>query len=278
MTEAIRRYSSGELKVTAGSAFASGEVTTAPDGTPAVVAGVGAGVASGEEMTINTDGVFSFASASAVVFAAGDDVHWDSSGNTAITGADAVAADFKLGTAVKAKASGDLTVITRLNPILGEDGDNSVVKIKRIAINADVDNTEQDTGFTLPTKCAVIDVWIDVTTADSGETMDIGTDGTSNDPDGFLDGISVNATGVIGGLFVSTTGSNNTFFAAAGAPHTIGALLATFLAGEDITAGGDGSVSRRKALGAGGDNVTFTMSASTSTMRGSIYIEYVELP
>lgn len=151
------------------------------------------------------------------------------------------------------------------------------LKLKQIAISADFDNTEQASGFSLPAKAVVLDVWLDVTTADTSETLDVGTDGSgSNDPDGFLDAASVNATGVIRGEIKTTTGSNNNYIGAASS-HTLGALLMDLLAGEDVAGGGDGNASRSPDVASGGEAITYTGSSGTNTMRGTINILYIEI-
>jgi hypothetical protein len=81
--------------------------------------------------------------------------------------------------------------------------------IRKVAIPSNVNGatTERSTGYTLPTKCAVNNVWIDVTTAPtagSTKTLDIGTDSSaSGDADGFLDGVSVATTGIKQGTLAS---------------------------------------------------------------------------
>lgn len=149
----------------------------------------------------------------------------------------------------------------------------SPVKVKKLAISADFDNTEQDTGWTLPAKCVVLDVFIDVTTADSSQTIDVGTDGSgSNDPDGFLDGASVNGTGIVRGVPTITTGASEVFFAST----TRGALLSSLTAGSD-SAGDVGTYYENYDVTSGGESVTYTGSDTTNTVRGAIYVVYVEL-
>jgi|GEM_PF-5790603 len=150
------------------------------------------------------------------------------------------------------------------------------LKIKRIVIDADATGAT-DTGWAIPAKASVIDVFLDVVTGDVGETMDVGVFG--GDADGFLDGASIGTAGIVRGAFAKTTGGNNDYLAAIGASHTIGTLLGTVLvAGENITAGGDGHAQYNPADGNGGDNIGYTPSGSPSTMRGSIYVVYLELP
>lgn len=147
------------------------------------------------------------------------------------------------------------------------------LKVKEIAIAADFDNTEQDTGWDLPAAAVVLDAFVQVTTADTGQTLDVGTDGSgSNDPDGWLDGISVNATGIIRGVPTITTGSNEVYFAST----TRGVLLASLTAGTDA-AGDVGTYYEKYDVTSGGESVTYTGDDTTNTMRGSIFIIYAEL-
>jgi len=149
----------------------------------------------------------------------------------------------------------------------------AIVKVKQIAISADYDNTEQDSGWDLPAKCIVLDVFIDVTTADASQTIDIGTSGTaSNDADGFVDAGSVNATGQIRGAATVTSGTNEVYFAST----TRGVLLSTIMAGSDASTD-VGTYYEFYDVSSGGESVTYTGSDSTNTARGNIYILYIEL-
>lgn len=66
---------------------------------------------------------------------------------------------------------------------------------------------EQATTLTLPPKCIIHDVWLDITAAEATgttKTVDLGTAvGAGGDPDGFLDGVSVAATGLVKGTLAS---------------------------------------------------------------------------
>jgi len=133
-------------------------------------------------------------------------------------------------------------------------GASGAPKIKKAHI-ASAAATETASGITLPTKCVVKDVWIDVITIDAGETVDVGTDGTSNDPDGYLDGAALGVAGIIKGSL-------------ANGAVTKGALLRE---NED----GAGAWVPSIDATAGGDNVTYTASAAGAAF--DIYVEYVEL-
>lgn len=164
-------------------------------------------------------------------------------------------------TNIKAQwSSGDLQFLR------SEDGDEVarigssflLPKVKKLEISADFDNTEQDTGWELPAKAVVLDVVLDVTTADASQTLDVGTDGSgSNDPNGFLDGVSVNAQGVFSGSL-------------ANGAQTRGALLS-------VDESGAGVLVPRFDTTSGGESITYTGSDTTNTMRGAIYVIYIEL-
>lgn len=64
---------------------------------------------------------------------------------------------------------------------------------------------ETSTAFKLPSRCIVLGVEIEVTTAVASGTIDVGTlsTGTNGDADGFVDGRSTAATG-----FVAAAGSD----------------------------------------------------------------------
>lgn len=154
----------------------------------------------------------------------------------------------------------------------------SVLKMQEIAIDADFDNTEQSTGFTLPSKCMVLDVILDVTTGHSGQTLNVGTDGSaSNDLDGYLDAVPVTNTGLTSGAFTVTSGGNNIYVDSV-STFTKGALLrGPTIQGQNVVNGGDGAVSWAPDLSSGGDEITYSGSAVTNTMRGRIIILYVDL-
>lgn len=132
------------------------------------------------------------------------------------------------------------------------------LRIVKIDLDADFGNTEQSSGFAFPAKAIVTNVWLDVTTADTSQSLDVGTlSSASGDADGFLDGASVNALGLVG----------------PGLPNgaaTRGALLRD---NED----GSGAWVPRHDFTAGGKTVTYTGSDTTNTVRGAIFIEYIDV-
>lgn len=124
-------------------------------------------------------------------------------------------------------------------------------------IRCDAQTSETETGFTLPATAIVKDVFLNVITVDATETVDVGTMGTSNDPDGFLAGASLATAGLVYGSL-------------ADGAVTRGALLYEIT--EATTA-----AARRPDITAGGDPVSYTCSAGSDTAVFDIIIEYVEV-
>ena len=76
---------------------------------------------------------------------------------------------------------------------------SGAVRHDAISLTAtELGGTETNTSFTFPTNGAILlAAWLDVTDAEAASTVDVGTQGTSNDPDGILDGVSVATTGYV---------------------------------------------------------------------------------
>jgi hypothetical protein len=136
-------------------------------------------------------------------------------------------------------------------------GAHGLVKIKKAHIASPTDNTETATGITLPTNSVVLDVFLYVRTVDADETVDIGTQGTSNDPNGFMVGASLATAG-----FVRTSLANGAL--------TRGALLVD---DED----GSGALVPTSCVTAGGDPISYTTSAGTDTAVFDVWVTYFEL-
>lgn len=171
---------------------------------------------------------------------------------------------------------------TELNAAADLSVNGGLVRTKKISISTAPTGAEQDTGWDLPANSIVIDVFLDVTTAEvtgGTKTMDVGllSSESGGDTDGFLRGVSVATTGVRRGGFVSTTGSNNTYIGAA-STHTRGVLLmAAFITGEDIAAGGDGVASVGTYAIATAKSVVYDAGSNDWVeFRGAIYIVYLE--
>jgi len=112
-------------------------------------------------------------------------------------------------------------------------------------IRCDAQTSETETNFTLPDTAIVKDVYLNVITVDATETVDVGTMGTSNDPDGYLDAASLATAGIVYGSLLDGS-------------VTRGVLL--FEITEATTAS-----ARRPNLTAGGDPISYTCSAGSDT-------------
>lgn len=128
---------------------------------------------------------------------------------------------------------------------------------KTAVIRCAAQTSETETGFTLPANAIVKDVWLNVITVDATETVDVGTTGTSNDPNGFLAAASLATEGLVYGSLLDGS-------------VTRGALL--FEITEATTA-----AARRPNISAGGDTISFTCSAGSDTAVFDIIVEYVEV-
>lgn len=124
-------------------------------------------------------------------------------------------------------------------------------------VGSEADNSERTTDFTFPASVIVHDVYLNVITADATETVDVGTEGTSNDPNGFLAAASLANTGVVYGDL-------------ADGAVIRGALL--FEITEATTA-----AARRPCITCGGDPVSYTCSSGTDTAVFDIVIDYTEV-
>ncbi|MEX0932334.1 MAG: hypothetical protein WDZ61_00370 [Parcubacteria group bacterium] len=139
-------------------------------------------------------------------------------------------------------------------------------------IGSEADNAERTTAFTLPAECIVHDVYINVHTVDATETVDIGTEGTSNDPNGYAALLSLANAGIVRPGVTVTAGSNESYYSAA----TRGALLATFVAGGD-TATDVGTYVEHPHVLKTADPLSFTCSSGTDTAVFDIVVVYDEV-
>lgn len=133
------------------------------------------------------------------------------------------------------------------------------------------DNTETTTYIELPADMAVINAFIDVSTTDAGETIDVGllSSEANGDADGLIAAASVATAGKVFPNASITDGSSEEYFGAC----TIGALLQdSFTAGTD--AGTDvGTFVRRPHVCDGtAKTVTYTGSAGSDTAAGMIWL------
>ena len=167
---------------------------------------------------------------------------------------------------------GDVVIKTQIGKV--DTREVGLVKVKRLSFTHNT--SETDTGWDLPDSAIVLDAFVEVTTADSGITLNVGllSSETGGDADGFIKGISVASTGLVAPGVTVTSGSNEDYFSAC----TYGAFLADFTAGSD--AAGDVGTYARKLFASDSvtaKSVSYTCSAGADTAEGYIYIIYVEV-
>ena len=150
------------------------------------------------------------------------------------------------------------------NQLDGHHSGLAVVKIPVTATEAaNTTATEKDTGFDLKAGWTVLDAWIVVNTADTGETVDVGTNSNvSGVADGFIDGASLATTGLV---YPDATVSSGAYSAT-----TRGALLADYTAG---SAGTSSGLFHKKPYTVATDiDLTFKTSDGTDTAAFDIYL------
>jgi hypothetical protein len=155
----------------------------------------------------------------------------------------------------------------------------AAVKMRRIPITAAANTNENDTTFDIPDKSIVIDVILDVTTAEataSTKTVDIGllSSESGGVADGFADGISTANIGLIRPEVTVTTGGSETYFSAT----TRGSFLQNFFAGAN--ADGDSGVAHNKphlSTAVTAKSVSWTAGEAQTEFVGAILIFYIEI-
>jgi hypothetical protein len=153
-----------------------------------------------------------------------------------------------------------------------------IVKAAKVAIGA-VSTGEKDTGFDLPTKGIVLDVFVDVTTLEATattKTIDVGllSSESGGDADGFLDGASTAAAAVVRGSITVTDGSNQNFIAAA---PTLGALLRSGVLGTDAAGESAALIKTPHVLNGTAKSLTYTLGSTHTELVGAIYVVYIDM-
>lgn len=112
-------------------------------------------------------------------------------------------------------------------------------KVATVLLTAtELGGSETDTSFSFPANGAILlNAWLDVTDAEAG-TVDVGTQGTSNDPNGIMEAADLSELGY--------------------RPTVAGALLGKFITGSDP--------------------VSVTASADLNSCTATLFIYYIELP
>jgi hypothetical protein len=142
-------------------------------------------------------------------------------------------------------------------------GNGVALASKKIPITTKT-GSEVDTGFDLPAKAVVLDVWVDIRTLEatgSTKTIDVGllSSETGGDADGFLDGVSTASA-----LAAQGTTTQGTL--------TLGALLRD-------ASGVSVAYSRKNHLSDSVDakSVSYTLGSSHTELVGDIHIWYAVL-
>ena len=138
--------------------------------------------------------------------------------------------------------------------------------------------TVVDTGFNIPAKCRIdpFRLGLRVTTADAGETIDVGllASEAGGDEDGFIVAASLASLGYIN-LIPQITGGTNIDYVST---NYVGVLLATTIAGADAVATVGGWSPKCNYVTDGtATSLTYTPSSS-DTAAGYILIGYDLLP
>jgi hypothetical protein len=186
------------------------------------------------------------------------------------------------GTAVTSSAAelnildGVTATAAEINAVADASEIGGQVKVKKIAISATPTGSEQDTAWDLPAKAVVLDVYVDVTTAEATggtKTIDVGllSGESGGDADGFLDGVSVATTGIKKGAPTYHASGYVT-------GSTLGLLLAQTVVGSSTSAEGRSDRIQHVAGSVTAKSVSFTAGSNDfAEFRGAIYIVYLEL-
>lgn len=210
----------------------------------------------GEHVAIQRSGVATIRAGAAV--ASGAQLVTDSSGR-AITATGAYG--WQLGYALSAAtAAGDeISMLIAIQPLAFGDYGVRTVKTRITGVGGAF--AAETTLFTLPAKAVVQTVYVDVITLEATgatKTIDVGTAGTSNDPNGYIAGVSVAAAGVFRPVYTN-------------AAVTAGILLSD---DED----GSGALVPTHDESAGGDPVTASPGAADfAELVADVYVVFCEL-
>lgn len=139
-------------------------------------------------------------------------------------------------------------------------GNGVALMSKKLPINNRGDS-EVDTGFDLPAKAVVLDVWVDIRTLEATgttKTIDVGllSSETGGDADGFLDGVSTASANIVAGTL-------------AGGVITRGALLRD-ASGVSVAYSRANYLTDAKAA----KSVSYTLGSAHTEVVGDIHIWY----
>ena len=137
----------------------------------------------------------------------------------------------------------------------------------------------ETTVITLPVGAIVYDIIVNVTNASAeAATVNVGTAGTSNDPNGFFAALVTNAVGcysaAAGNANAITVGGNETF--RAGANFTGALLTKAYLVGSNA-AEDTGIFASKPWFVATADPITYTRSGTITSHSASITVIYMDV-
>lgn len=138
-------------------------------------------------------------------------------------------------------------------------------------------NSETDTEFTIVAGTLIEDILLSVETVDAGETIDVGTDGTTtNDPNGLIAAASIATAGFVALGGIPNVGSTSDYFNGV----VYGVLLATFINGSDSGTDSGGVTRKSTLIGAAETdaNITVTCTAGSDTFIGYVVLRLTKLP
>lgn len=162
----------------------------------------------------------------------------------------------------------------------GFNVDGLSLKHKKIPVSTLASSSEKDGGWDLPADAVVLDVFVNVKTAEATgttKTLDVGllSSESGGDADGFLDGVTVATTGIKRGVATVTVGGTETYFAST----TRGALFGTFLAGANV-AGDVGTLYERPHIAGSvtAKSVSYTAGSNDfAELVADIHVLYLEV-
>jgi hypothetical protein len=176
-----------------------------------------------------------------------------------------------------ASSSAELTAtLAELNAVADASAGNG---FRSKTVDISVLTTAETTLLTLPVGAIVQDVIVNIVNASAeAETIDIGTAGTSNDPNGFTAALVTNAVGIYsmrdGNANAVTIGLNETFRTGANFTGTL--LTKAYLAGSDA-AEDTGIYVPKPWFVATADPVTYTLSGTITSFAGTITVQYLDV-
>lgn len=149
------------------------------------------------------------------------------------------------------------------------------------AYTADMDilTNVETTVITLPVGAIVYDVIVNITNASAeAATVDVGTAGTSNDPNGFFASLATDAVGCFsasaGNANVITAGGSETY--RTGSNFTGALLTKAYLAGSNA-AEDTGIFASKPWFVATADPITYTRSGTVTSHSASITVIYMDV-